>query len=260
MTLRITLCQFRIQAGNVQANIRSAETCIQKAAERGSQIALLPELWSTGYDLTNARLLAQSLNQGYFASLSNLSSQYQIYTAGSALESFQDKAYNTFTLYAPDGNLAGVYRKVHLFHLMNEDSWLTPGDCLTLVDTPFGKVGLSVCYDLRFPEMFRQYALQGARLVLISAEWPAERLEHWRLLLRTRAVENQYAVAATNSCGLTESETYGGYSTLVNAWGEISTEAGEAEQVATGDVDLDLTEQIRKKINVLGDRRPDIYG
>ena len=135
--------------------------------------------------------------------------------------------------------LAGVYRKIHLFRLFDEHKWLGEGEAPTMMDLPWGRAGLSICYDLRFPELFRRYAVEhGAELILICAEWPLVRVEHWRALLIARAIENQCFVAATNSCGDTGGTVFGGHSMIVDPWGAVIAEAGEDESLVTAEVDL----------------------
>jgi omega-amidase len=141
---------------------------------------------------------------------------------------------------------------------MQEDKWLNAGNSLEIIPTPWGPVGLAICYDLRFPEMFRKYALQGVKMVLIPAEWPSRRIEHWRVLLRARAIENQMFVVATNCVG--GSDPIGGHSAVIDPWGQVIIE-GEQEQVLlTTEIDLDVVNQVRERIPVLKEVRPDIYG
>jgi predicted amidohydrolase len=144
---------------------------------------------------------------------------------------------------------------------MDEDKWLQPGTQLICTDFQWGKAGLAVCYDLRFPEMFRKYALKGTRLVFIPAEWPAARVSHWSTLLRARAIENQMFVVGVNCVGKIGNETFGGSSTIISPWGETIAEANnQDEQLITAEIDLDQVDEFRMKIPVFEDRRPDIYG
>jgi predicted amidohydrolase len=130
---------------------------------------------------------------------------------------------------------------------------------LVTVDLSGLKIGLAVCYDLRFPEMFRHYALEGVQLVLIPAEWPTQRIDHWNILTRARAIENQLFVAAVNRCGSGADGEYGGHSILVGPWGELILEAGADECLLTAAIDLDEIPRARKKIDILHDRHPEIY-
>ena len=162
-------------------------------------------------------------------------------------------------LYSPDGTLAASYSKIHLFRLMDEDQYLAPGEAGELHELPWGCAGLAICYDLRFPELFRRYALEGARLLILPAEWPHPRRMHWRTLLRSRAIENQCFVAACNRVGTTEGVTFFGSSAVIDPWGETLIEGGETEALLTVRIDLNTVEATRAKIPILADRRPELY-
>jgi predicted amidohydrolase len=155
--------------------------------------------------------------------------------------------------------MLGIYRKLHLFRLMNEDQWLQPGSAPLALDLPWGNTGIAICYDLRFPELFRRYAVDGAKLIVLSAEWPLERIEHWRALLRARAIENQCYIVACNSAGETGETVFGGHSMIVDPWGKVVIEGGEAPMLLTAEIELDLVDEVRKRIPVFDDRRTDIY-
>ena len=264
-TLTITLVQMDCQLGQPAANFARAETLIADAAARGSDLVVLPELWSTAYDLEHAADHAASLahapgDAGWFGRLATLAQQHGIWLTGSLLEANPDgRFYNCMALYNPAGELAAVYRKIHLFRLMEEEVFLAPGQQPTLVDLPWGKTGLAICYDLRFPELFRGYALQGARLMLLPAEWPHPRRAHWRTLLRARAIENQCFVAACNRVGSSKGTAFFGASAVIDPWGETLGEADEGETLVTVTVDLAEADAVRQKIPVFADRRPDLY-
>jgi predicted amidohydrolase len=142
---------------------------------------------------------------------------------------------------------------------MDEDKYLTAGDEGAIVGLPWGAAGLAVCYDLRFPELFRKYALEGANMVLLPAEWPAPRLAHWRTLLRARAIENQMFVIACNSVGVTEKVQFPGHSAIIDPWGNTIIEGAEDESLLTAEIDLEEVDKFRNKIPVFDDRRPDVY-
>jgi predicted amidohydrolase len=142
---------------------------------------------------------------------------------------------------------------------MQEDQYLQPGSSPLVLDLPWGRTGIAICYDLRFPELFRRYAVEGAKLTLIPAEWPMERVEHWRALLIARAIENQMYIVAVNTCGEIGGTTFGGHSMVIDPWGKVVVEAGEETALLTVDFELDRVDQARAKIPVLDDRRPDLY-
>ncbi len=255
----ISLAQMNIQLGAPQANLTLVEPWIREAAGLGSQMLLLPELWTTGYALDNAHALAQE-NAAMLPRLEKLARDHSLSIGGSMLLEQDGLVYNTFMLFMPTGEAPISYSKIHLFRLMDEDKWLSPGKALQQASLPWGSAGLAICYDLRFPEMFRTYAVAGAQLFLISAEWPAKRVMHWQTLLRARAIENQCFVAATNCCGVTGGETFGGCSALISPWGETII-AGSTDQPAllTAKIDLAQVDAVRQQIPILRDRRPDLY-
>jgi predicted amidohydrolase len=260
MNLKIALAQMDITFGNPQANLAKARQLIVRAAEQKADLILFPELWSTGYDLSNAARHATLLNEGIFAEIAELAKANRIYVLGSNLSVLAPEKFgNTLTAFTPDGTLAGHYSKTHLFGLMNEPKYLTAGDSLTLLDLPFAKSGLSICYDLRFPELFRAYALRGAEIVFVPAEWPNPRLAHWQTLLRARAIENQMYVAACNRVGSDPGNTFFGHSCVIDPWGEILVEGDDQESLLMTTIDMEKVAEVRRKIPVFNDRRPDVY-
>jgi len=261
MKLTISLAQMNVNLGNPDRNLENAKNMATEAARRGSTLLVLPELWSTGYDLENAGRHAAAPDQGIFSEIASLAKQCGLYILGSNLALLPGGKFgNTAVFFGPQGNSLASYTKLHLFRLMSEHSYLEPGDSLVVADTPWGKTGLAICYDLRFPELFRAYALRGAQMVIIPAEWPDPRLEHWRILLRSRAIENQMFIIACNRVGTTQETTFFGHSSIIDPWGNTIVEADEAEGLITATIDTDLVDIVRAKIPVFEDRRPSIYG
>ncbi len=260
MLLTVSLGQMDVRFGDPSANLEKATQLTEEAKRRGSDLLLLPELWSTAYDLPNASRYASPLTSGLFADLSALARRTGIYLLGSTLSLLGPDQYgNTLTVFAPDGSLLAHYSKTHLFRLMNEEQYLTPGNQAATVNLPFGRAGLAICYDLRFPELFRSYALAGAQMVFLPAEWPHPRLTHWQTLVRARAIENQMFIFACNRVGSDPSNRFFGHSLAVDPWGEVLIEGGEDEDLLTVTVDLSKVHQVRQKIPILNDRRPEIY-
>lgn len=257
--LSLTLAQMNIALGDVRKNSASAETIIAEAARRGSHVVVFPELWTTGYALDRSKELAAQLNTGIFAQLATWATQNKISIIGSTLEKRGLEINNSASFFAPNGRMMGVYRKIHLFKLMDEDRWLQPGQAPLLMDLPWGTTGIAICYDLRFPELFRRYAVDGAKIVFIPAEWPLERIEHWRTLLAARAIENQMYIVAVNSVGETGNTIFGGHSMVIDPWGKTVVEMGEQPGLASVEIELDLVDIVRKRIPIFDDRRPDLY-
>lgn len=260
MKLTISLGQMDVLLGQPEQNLAKVRSLCAEAATRGSDWLVLPELWSTGYDLENAGIYATPTDQGIFAEICHLAQKHQLYLLGSCLSRMGEGGYgNTLTVFTPDGTVAGEYSKIHLFRLMQEEQFLTPGNQLVLAETPWGKVGLTICYDLRFPELFRTYALQGAKIVVVPAEWPHPRLAHWQTLLRARAIENQLFVVACNRVGSSKDSHFFGHSALIDPWGETIIQGDEKEEILTATIDTDLVDMVRRKIPVFADRRPSLY-
>lgn len=257
--LTIALAQMDVPPGRAERNLARAREFAAQAGEAGADLLLLPELWLHGYDLERAKTWAAPLGEGGFAEMASMAQENQLYLAGSTLESHEAGVSNTAALYGPDGELLGSYRKMHLFRLMEEHKHLTPGTHATLCDTPWGPIGLGICYDLRFPELFRTMALAGARLFLVPAQWPVKRLEAWLLLARARAAENELIVAACNRVGTDGDVTFPGRSTVVDPWGNVILEGDDQEGLLMARADLREIEKARRYLTVYQDRRSAAY-
>lgn len=260
MPLKVSLAQFDVTVGKPQTNLETVRLMAAEAARRGSQLLVLPELWSTGYDLENATTHATTLDEGIFAQVREMAIHHHLYILGSCLSLMDEGHYgNTAVLFNPSGDILASYSKIHLFRLMDEEQYLTAGNHLALVDSEWGRIGLAICYDLRFPEMFRTYALGGATIVFLPSEWPHPRLAHWQTLLRARAIENQFYMVACNRVGRSKESVFFGHSCIIDPWGQTIVEAGEEEILLTCDIDLSRVEEVRRKIPIFQDRRADLY-
>lgn len=260
MEITIALAQMAVALGQPEQNKATARSMATQAAAQGADLFLLPELWATGYDLDRRDEHAAPLDAGHFALMANLAQTHRLYVVGTALEANPGgRPYNTAVLYGPDGALRGAYRKVHLWAPLGEVEHMTPGDALPAFDLPWGRVALAICYDLRFPELWRRYADAGAQLILIPAEWPSRRVEHWRLLLRARAVENQLFVAGCNRVGAGADGEFGGHSAAIDPWGRVLAEAGPEPGLSLISLDLEEVARSRDLFPFLADRRPDVY-
>lgn len=258
--LTVSLGQMNIQPGDVEQNAAIFEQYAAEAARRGSSLVIFPELWSTGYVLEHAHDYASPLGEGMFERIADVANRHHTTIIGSILEQRDNEVANSAAIMSPDGEILDVYRKVHLFRLFDEEKYLQEGDAPVSLDMPWGKTGVAICYDLRFPELFRRYSVQDdVRVIIIPAEWPLVRIEHWRTLLMARAIENQCYVIACNSAGKSGETVFGGHSMIIDPWGKIVVEAGENPQLITATIDLDLVDEARRKIPVFEDIRQDIY-
>ncbi len=260
MELTVALAQMAIALGHPDRNEERVRAMAAQAAAQGANLLLLPELWPTGYDLSRTNDYAAPLGQGPFALMAGLAREHGLYLLGTALEANPNgRPFNTAALYGPDGRLVGAYRKVHLFPPMGEREHMTAGSSLPVFGWSWGRVALAICYDLRFPEQWRVYTCAGAQLILIPAEWPVRRVEHWRLLLRARAVENQLFVVGCNRAGTDADGEFGGHSAAVDPWGRVLVEGGLEPGLFLATLDLDEVSRARDRFPWLDDRRPEVY-
>lgn len=250
--MKISLIQLDIALGDPEKNTSRVQQMLTSLD--GSDLVVLPELWSTGYALREARRLASSRQGGSIAQMRAWASEFNVHVAGSVLEEDGGSIYNTLVLASPDGRTAS-YRKLHLFRLMDEHTYLSAGEEPTLAETPWGSIGLSVCYDLRFPLLYQAYAEAGARMILVVAEWPAVREDHWVTLVRARAIETQSFMIACNRSGSDLATRFAGKSMIVDPWGETLAMAGDGEAIVSREIDPSSVEAVRAKIPVTTDRK-----
>ena len=251
--------QFDVKTGDVDTNLASAVEGIHRLGKEGTRIAVLPELWSCGFDRPESiRKKAEHTSQ-IVETLSKLAIKYQMIIAGSLPEKSGDSLFNTSFLIDIDGTVAGRYRKIHLFSYIDEDKFFTAGNQAVVCSTSCGPIGLMICYDLRFPELCRSLAIQGARMVLISAQWPESRISDWDTLLAARAIENQMFIVASNRVGKDGDLLFNGHSRIISPNGtvlsSISNKAGET----TAQIDFNEIEKIRLRFDCLKERMPAAY-
>lgn len=256
MWVNSALVQIDIVLGNKKANMQRIKTLMGSVFNR--QIILLPELWNTGYDLARKQELAEDLAGESVGFMVELAREKSAFVGGSILRTHESQVYNTFVLVNARGVVA-TYDKVHLFKLMQEDIHLAPGQSFTTVDLGFAQAGLAVCYDLRFPEMFRYYTDRNVNMILLVAQWPTARHEHWCTLLRARAIENQCFVLACNRVGGETHNAFNGGSSAIDPWGVILADGTREEGVVTAEMNLGHIKVARTRFPVLLDRRRDLF-
>ncbi len=238
---------MRVVAGDVKQNLSRAEELLSTT---DAELVLLPELFTTGFEYTHLRSLAKPL-EVHAEALRGLAEGRAL--AGSVPELSGGRLYNTFLLLR-DGEILGSYRKIHLFG--REKEHFSAGREVGVAELEGMKLGMSICYDLRFPELYRALTFLGAELMLVCAEFPAPRQEHFRVLARARAIENLCYVLACNCTGRDAENRYAGGSLAVSPWGEVLAEAGEDEEVLEVRVERSEVERIRHKFPALRDARP----
>ncbi|MGC6423896.1 MAG: nitrilase-related carbon-nitrogen hydrolase [Lentimonas sp.] len=259
--MKIALAQMSVARAELEKNLSKIERWVSEAANSGAAVIFFPEMCTTGFDWAwNQSALEDA--QSVIERLQDLALQNSIAISGSFLEKTeQGKPANTLYYIEPNGSIAAKYRKLHLFTLFNEQAHVEAGKDIVVADTNLGQMGFSICYDLRFPELFRACMALGAVVQFLPAAFPHPRLVHWQTLLRARAIENQSFFIAVNQCG---SEAHGGdvgqtdyfgHSMVIDPWGDVLFEADELEDLSFVDVDLKTITAARKKLPALEDRQ-----
>ena len=249
------------------ANLQEAERWVRAAAAEGARIIALPEVFIWRGSKQLEREFAEPIPGPTSTRMAELARELKIYLlAGSILEAIPEsaKAYNTSLLFDPSGKLLAQYRKIHLFDVdlangtsLRESATREFGDEIAAVDLGFCKTGLSVCYDLRFPELYRRLANAGVDLIFVPSAFTAYTGQaHWEALLRARAIENQVYLIAPDQFGKSAKsfETHG-HSMIVDPWGKVLAERADGAGFISAEIDLDYLARIRAELPALKHRR-----
>jgi omega-amidase len=255
--------QFHVKRGDVDSNLASAETGLRAAANDGAQLVVLPEMWTTSFVkeptedlLSEARAAEQTIAQ--------ISAELGLIVVGGGLEEEEGAFFNR-CLVVDSGKVLGSYRKIHLFSPNAEHRHLQSGAEPLILDTRLGKLGAMICYDIRFPELVRYYFHMGVEILAVPAQWPEARSDHWRTLLKARAIENQMFVLGCNRTGTEESLkneellVFPGDSCMVDPMGEILAQGGGNDEPILGEIRLKKVRTIRRILPVHRDRQGQVY-
>jgi predicted amidohydrolase len=240
---------------NKAARISRVEKLIDEITE--PNLVMLPEVWNIGYySFDRYKSESETLEGETVSMLSAMARKKGSYIfSGSFVEREGDNLYNTAVLLDPQGKVCAHYRKIHLFGIGSEErKYLSAGDKIAVADTEFGKIGLSVCYDLRFPELHRRMSAAGAEIILSCAAWGYPRVENWLTLGQARAIENQCFYMTCGCAGTDHGISYIGRSQAIDPWGNIVTRAGERESILQFDIDHQLVSVARNQLSFLKDR------
>jgi predicted amidohydrolase len=254
-SVRVASLQLAVRDGAKQSNLDHAAEEIRRVGE--VDLIILPELWNIGFMSFDTYIEAAEDKQGpTMRLLQGLAVEMDCHLhTGSFVEREGDRYYNSSYLLSPQGEILANYRKVHLFGYQSlESQILSPGDHLAVAETPIGVVGMATCYDLRFPEMFRRMVDMGTELFLVCSAWPYPRLEHWLMLNRVRAIENQAFLVSANSVGPSRGSTFVGHSMVVDPWGVIMASGGDQEVTLSVELDLAGVTKAREQFPALSDR------
>ena len=267
--IKIALCQMNV-VDNKEENLKNAGLIIEDSVDENANFIVLPEMFNCPY--SNDKFIEYCEEEKTSPTLnfiSDIAKKHEVYIlAGSIPEKENDELFNTSYLFDRTGNVIAKHRKMHLFDIdvkdkitFKESDVLTAGNNFTIADTEFGKIGIGICYDVRFPELARIMVEKGALVLFYPGAFnmttgPA----HWELLFRSRALDNQvYCVGVAPALNETASYHSFGHSIVTNPWGEIMAEADEKESLIICEIDLDEIKRIREELPLLKNKREDLY-
>lgn len=267
--MKIVQIQSHVYSEKME-NLEQLEVRLRELDGQKPDLVMLGEMFCCPYETSLFPPYAEDEGGPVWSRLSSQAREHGIYLAAGSVPERDEagKVYNTAYVFDRDGRQIAKHRKVHMFDIQveggqhfRESETLTPGDACTVFDTEFGKIGLCICFDFRFPELARRMVLEGARLILVPAAFnmttgPA----HWELMFRSRAVDNQCFVAGT-SCARDMQASYvaWGHTLLVSPWGDVIEEMGEEEGVIVNTIDLSYADKVRRELPLLSARRGEVY-
>ncbi len=247
--------------GNKRATFNNVEKLLSHYCGKKYDFITFPEVWSTGWCCSHFKESAETVEYSETIEfLRNVAVDFEsVVFGGSFIRKISEDEYrNTCPVINRNGKISALYDKIHLFsHKGSEENkYITPGDTLILIDAGRFKTGLSICYDIRFPEIYREYSRHGAEIFINSAAWNRNKLEHWLIMHRARAIENQCCMVVADQCGKIKDDEYNlGHSLVTDAWGNIEYTTGEEEGCLEFAIDLKKLRTLRKDFPLLDDRR-----
>lgn len=269
--MRLALLQLK-GSKDKSANVSNALSKIEVAVkEHKPRLITLPECFNCPYGTKYFREYAESIPDGYTSQqLSKAALDHQVYIVGGTIPELgeNDRIYNTCTVWAPNGDLIAKHRKMHLFDIdvkggirFKESETLSAGNDFTTINVDGHKIGIGICYDVRFEEMARLYRNEGCEMIIYPAAFNMTTGPlHWELLQRARANDNQLFVVTTSPARDTTADYVAyGHSMIVDPWAKVLKAANESEQIVAADIDFTLVEQVRQQVPVFNQRRLDLY-
>jgi predicted amidohydrolase len=258
--VQIVGCQLDIAWEDKQANHRRVRSLLAGAMVEPGALVVLPEMFATGFSM-NVDSIAEAADGPTHAFLAALANEHKAFVMGGVVTRAADgRGLNDAVVYGPDGSLVCRYSKMHPFSFAGETKHYQGGPGVSLFEWGDLLVAPLVCYDLRFPEVFRQAVRRGAELFVLIANWPQARESHWTALLPARAIENQAFVVGLNRVGTDPHARYSGKSVILGPRGDVIAAAGEAEQLLAANLDKGPLVEYRKKFPALDDMRPELLG
>lgn len=267
--IKIAAIQMSTVADKME-NVRTVKIYLEKIKDENPDFVILPEMFCCPYQTENFPIYAEKEGEPVWQQLSGYAKQYGIYLIGGSMpeKDAEGNVYNTSYIFDREGKQIGKHRKVHLFDIdvkggqtFKESDTLTAGDSDTVFDTEFGKIGVMLCFDIRFPELSRMMVNDGAKVIFVPAAFnmttgPA----HWELSFRTRALDNQiYMVGCAPARDVSAGYISWGHSIVTDPWGRVIGMLDENEGILLAELDMDYEEQVREELPLLKSRRKDIY-
>lgn len=267
--IKIAAIQMSTVADKME-NVRTVKTYLEKIKDENPDFVILPEMFCCPYQTENFPVYAEEEGGTVWQQLSAYAKQYGVYLIGGSMpeKDAEGNVYNTSYVFDREGKQIGKHRKAHLFDIdvkggqtFKESDTLTAGDSDTVFDTEFGKMGVMLCFDIRFPELSRMMVNDGARIVFVPAAFnmttgPA----HWELSFRTRALDNQiYMVGCAPARDVSAGYISWGHSIVTDPWGRVIDMLDEKEGILLAELDMDYEEQVREELPLLKSRREDMY-
>lgn len=248
--------QMAVVEDDKATTLEKAVALIREAKD--ADLILLSELWNIGF-MSFERYVSEAEGKDgpTLSTFRDLAGELKVYLhTGSFVEETGGKYYNSSYLLSPEGEILANYRKVHLFGFNSREAQiLTRGEEVVVAKTELGSLGLATCYDLRFPELFRRMVEKGAEVFLVCSAWPYPRLEHWIMLNRVRALENQCFLVSSNSAGMNKGSQFVGHSMIVDPWGIPLASGGDDEVIVRSEIDLREVKSARDHFPALADRQ-----
>ena len=261
--MKISVAQISCSLGDPTANLLKVHDFSQRAKEAGAELIVFPEMTDTGYSMSAIKEHADEWNSGFVPGLREIASELSIAIVSGVSEREGSSIYNSQVLVDTEGDIVAKYRKTHLYAVtpVEEQTCFAPGNEFTTFSLGDVRFGFSICYDLRFPEMYRKLATeQNVGAFLISSAWPFPRDEHFRVLTQARAIENQSYVLASNRVGKDDDLWFCGYSAIIDPRGVVITAASpDREELIHANLSQELVQSVRQRVQSLGHRRQDLY-
>jgi omega-amidase len=262
--MKIAAAQIACALGDLDANVRKIRDFSARAKEGGAELIVFPEMADTGYAMPVIQTCARPWSEGAVPELQKIARGLSLAIICGVSERDGASIYNSQVFVDANGDVIGSYRKTHLFTAapIGEDKCFSPGD--ELRSFPFGgfRLGLSICYDLRFPEVYRTLAIEEkVNVFILASAWPFPRVEHFRVLATARAIENQSYVIVSNRAGTDDGVKFCGSSAIIDPYGVVLASAStDREELVQAEISEEAITSVRNKMAVLAQRRPELYG